>query len=194
MKRRQKSETPVLGEQRATSAKNSPRRHRKHVRVELSQTQRLGVLLPQSLHPCADGTQVGGDEGVALPQDGQGAIGGRRRTLWGRVVRGSRGFGRQRDDRSNNTFHISGELRTSLSTATTRHTLPSCPLGGASGDLGQEPPVSPQFLPHRCPPAESIPPPHQEENWTSQFHDCILNHCAYCNFNRLLTHYFLASL
>lgn len=63
--------------------RNSPRGHRKHVGVQLSQTQRLAVHPLQSLHPRVGGAQVGGDYRIAPPQDGQGAVGGRWRTLCG---------------------------------------------------------------------------------------------------------------
>ena len=60
---------------------SSPRRHRKDVRVELSQAHRLAVPTLQSLHPRVDGTQMSRNDGIALPQDGQGAVCRRRRTL-----------------------------------------------------------------------------------------------------------------
>lgn len=58
-----------------------PRRHRKDIRVELSQTHRLAVQTLQGLHPRVDGAQMSGNDGIALPQDGQGAVCRRRRTL-----------------------------------------------------------------------------------------------------------------
>lgn len=58
-----------------------PGRHSEDIWVEVSQTQRLAVPPLQSLHPRLDGAQVGGNDGVALPQDRQGAVCRRRRTL-----------------------------------------------------------------------------------------------------------------